>query len=177
MQHQDTLKPPSATHSAIDNSKEVFTSIKAAEPREQLPDRTESMNFVRAPINQSQPSRAVDLQNPQKVTETGKSEGNAPPARMNDTQALLNSAYQIAREAGRSHQEAKERSPALSDRPALPELARLLAVNSVIPGVTEYADGVIKVVTESGNSYCMQTRSNLPEDGLVKPESIPMTCP
>lgn len=177
MQHPDTSKSLISSPSAIDNSQEVFTGFKAAEPRKKLPGRTESMDPVPVPSNQSESSRVVDLQNPRKATETGEGDGNGAPARMHDTQALLNSAYQIAREAGRSHQEAKERSPALSDRPALPELARLLAVNSVISGVTEYADGVIKVVTESGNSYCMQTRSNLPEDGLVKPESIPMTCP
>lgn len=93
-------------------------------------------------------------------------------------ETLLNSARQIAREAAKEIPLPKDNLPPLRDRPILPKLAQLLAQKNKPPaGVTEYADGMIKIVTESGNVYCMQPKSHLPQNGPIESESIPMTCP
>lgn len=134
-------------------------------------------NLVQMQISRTETPPPDDSQASPKGAGVVNQTESGPPVKSSNIQTLLNSAHQMAREAGKGFQESKEHLPLLSDRPVLPELAKMLAKNNLVAGVTEYADGVIKVVTPSGNVYCMQPKSNLPQDGPVQAESIPMTCP
>lgn len=93
-------------------------------------------------------------------------------------QTLLDSAHQIATETGKRTPNQKSDDVPLSERPVLAKLAAALQEKPKLKaGVIQYADGVIKIISDNGSSYCMQTESHLLKSGPVDPEGIPMTCP
>lgn len=177
MQPQNGFELHSLSRSYNDSDKGMHKNIVTSEHHAKPASRLERMDSAQTPGDRTEVSLAPDPQKIQEIAEVGKKIETAPPIKSKGIQNLLDSAHQIAREAGKRYQESKEPLPALLDRPILPELAKVLEKKSVVAGVTEYADGVIKVVTASGEAYCMQSRSNFPQDGPVEALSIPMSCP
>lgn len=93
-------------------------------------------------------------------------------------QALLDSASRISKEDEKYLPHPKTDHPPLADRPILGKLATVLAdKGKAAPGITQYAEGMIKVVTAYGTVYCTQNTPNLAKTGPLDPENIPMTCP
>lgn len=102
---------------------------------------------------------------------------SAKPSRLS-VQSLLDAARGISKEESQYQPQPKSDSPALADRPVLPQLAAALSdKKKPPPGITQYADGMIKVVTPYGTVYCSQATPNLAKTGPLDPENIPMTCP
>lgn len=101
----------------------------------------------------------------------------AKPPRLS-IQSMLDAASRISKEDSQYQPQPKSDSPALADRPVLPKLAAVLAdKGKPTPGTTQYADGMVKVVTAYGTVYCTQATPNLAKTGPLDPENIPMTCP
>jgi hypothetical protein len=93
------------------------------------------------------------------------------------TESLLESAHRIAIEDAKTMPKEKNDGIALADRPISPKLALALAPKKrPKPGITSYADGIVKVVNSDGSSYCLQPPPPMPS-GIFEPLSIPMTCP
>lgn len=92
-------------------------------------------------------------------------------------EVLLDSARRVARDEGRHLPPPKIDPGKFDDRPALPELARALARGKLAPGVTQFADGLLKVVTLSGSVYCLRPLPSLVRGGPVEPTIVPSTCP
>lgn len=101
----------------------------------------------------------------------------APPPPPTAAEVLLDSARRVARDEGRHLSPPKTDPGKFDDRPALPELARALARGKLPPGVTQFADGLLKVVTLSGAVYCLRPLPVLVRGGPVEPSVMPMTCP
>lgn len=89
---------------------------------------------------------------------------------------LLESAQQIIKEDAKNMPKPKDDGVLLSNREFLPKLAQALAKNEKVPGVTKYADGMVKVVTSSGTEYCLPQSPQLIK-GAFDSDPIPMTCP
>lgn len=162
---------------SYDDSNKRMKKIVTSEHTAKSASRLERMDSAQMLGDQTEISLAPDPQKIKGVLDIEKKIETALPIESKGIQNLLDSAHQIAKEAGKEYQESKESLPTLSDRPIVPELAKMLEKKSVVAGVTEYADGVIRVVTASGEAYCMQSRSNFPQDGPVEALSIPMFCP
>jgi hypothetical protein len=72
----------------------------------------------------------------------------------------------------------KNSQPPLAERPILGKLAAVLAEQgSSQPGITQYADGTIKVVTAYGTVYCTKSPQDPAKTGPIAPEGMAMTCP
>ncbi len=89
---------------------------------------------------------------------------------------LLESAQQIVKEDAKNMPKTKDDGVLLSDRAFSPKLAQAFAKKENVPSVTNYADGVVKVVTSSGTEYCLQPSPQLIK-GPFDSDPIPMTCP
>lgn len=96
---------------------------------------------------------------------------------------LLESAQQIVKEDIKNMPKPKDDGVLLSDRAFSPKLAQAFAKKEQafakkenVPGVTKYADGMVKVVTSSGTEYCLQPSPQLIK-GSFDSDPIPMTCP
>lgn len=89
---------------------------------------------------------------------------------------LLESAQQIVKEDAKNMPKTKDDGVLLSDRAFSPKLAQAFAKKENVPGVTKYADGMVKVVTSSGTEYCLQSSPQLIK-GSFDSDPIPMTCP
>lgn len=89
---------------------------------------------------------------------------------------LLESAQKIVKEDVKNMPRPKEAAVLLSDRAFSPKLAQALVKKEKVPGVTKYADGMVKVVTSSGTEYCLSPSPQLIK-GAFEPDPIPMTCP
>lgn len=101
----------------------------------------------------------------------------AAPTPSISTEALVDSVRNIVRdEERRTQQSKKEDSVDIRDRPVLPEFAK--ALQKPKASETRLADGVIKIVTPSGSTYCLKP---LPEvvarGGPVEPATVPTNCP
>ena len=92
-------------------------------------------------------------------------------------EVLLDLSRRVARDEGRHLPPPKDDGGSLGDRPALPELARALARGKLPAGVTQFADGLLRVVTPSGSVYCLRPPPIFAQGGPVEPLSIPTTCP
>lgn len=92
------------------------------------------------------------------------------------TENLLESAHRIAMEDAKNMPKSKDDGILLSERAFSPKLAQALAKKEKVAGVTQYTDGMVKVVTSSGAEYCMQL-SPLLVKGAFDSDPIPMTCP
>lgn len=89
---------------------------------------------------------------------------------------LMDAARRIAREAGRQPSTLGHRGNT-DDYPAFPELARAMARGKLPPGVTRFADGLLKVVTPSGSVYCLQPPPAFTHGGPTEPLAVPSNCP
>ncbi len=89
---------------------------------------------------------------------------------------LLESAQKIVKEDVKNMPILKDDGVLLSDRAFSPKLAQALTKKGNVPGVTQYADGMVKVVTSSGTEYCLQPSPQLIK-GSFDSDPIPMTCP
>lgn len=89
---------------------------------------------------------------------------------------LLESAQKIVKEDAENMPKTKDDGVLLSDRAFSPKLAQAFAKKENVPGVTKYADGMVKVVTSSGTEYCLQPSPQLIK-GSFDSDPIPMTCP
>jgi hypothetical protein len=61
------------------------------------------------------------------------------------------------------------------DRPVLAALAK--ALTTATAGETQYANGLIKITTPSGHSYCFQPKAWYARGGPGDGTSIPTNCP
>lgn len=94
------------------------------------------------------------------------------------TQTLLDAARTMGKEDEKSHPSQQSIRTPLADRPILAKLANVLAEqNTSQPGITQYADGTIKVVTAYGTVYCTKTPPDLAKTGPLAQEAMAMTCP
>jgi hypothetical protein len=91
--------------------------------------------------------------------------------------AVLDAARSLAREEERKLAPSQAGSPSLSERPASPEIARILAKKEGKSSVTQQADGSVKVITAYGTVYCMQPPPGFTLGGPAPAMYIPMTCP
>lgn len=180
IRHHDISEPSALKESTRDNDDGVLPADVVKEPYQNR------SNSDKAKEENSGQSReifvAADIQITPKDKDRGKPVDTIPiPGKPIDIQSILNSAHRIAEDMGQSYPDAKEALPTLMDRPVLPKLAMILETKKTVAGAMEYADGMIKVVTESGSTYCMQSKisplTNVPQDGPVKAEGITMTCP
>lgn len=89
---------------------------------------------------------------------------------------LLESVQQIVKEEAKNMPKTKDDGVLPSDRSFSPKLAQALAKKERVPGVTKYADGMVKVVTSNGTEYCLQPSPQLIK-GPFDSDPIPMTCP
>ena len=101
---------------------------------------------------------------------------NSTPKPHISAEQLLANAHHIVIEAAKSMPEGQAHHTPLSDKAFSTEIAQTLAPKKNQPaGDTQYASGMIKVVSASGNEYCLQP-SQFPQD-VTQSGSIPMTCP
>lgn len=130
-----------------------------------------------APEAQARPSagsRSLTVagdKTPDKAVTDGDTASSPPPA----TAELIESARTLARSV--AHEQGKSRQPgdALRERPFLPELDRALAKHSA--GETRLANGLIRVTTASGTTYCLQPPPDFARGGPADMLSVPTTCP
>ena len=102
---------------------------------------------------------------------------NKPPAKIiASTEQLLASARIIALAEAKKIANKNTDSTQLADRAYSTEIDQVLAQKKKPEaGVTQYASGMIKIVSAYGTEYCVQP-STLPT-AAFQSESIPMTCP
>lgn len=100
-----------------------------------------------------------------------------PPTPSISTESLFDSARNIIRdEAHRAQQSKDEDSVDIRDRPVLPELAK--ALKKPEAGETRLANGVVKIVTRSGSSYCLKPLPDIvARGGPAEPAVVPTNCP
>lgn len=90
---------------------------------------------------------------------------------------LLSTARQIASYDAHNAPKDSTDQIALADRAFSPEVAKVFATSKKRDaGITQYASGMIKVVSANGSEYCLQ-QSTLPNRGAFESDAIPMTCP
>lgn len=90
-------------------------------------------------------------------------------------ETLMESAKKIAREGNRPQLSLPKETTNSFERPILPQLAR--ALHRDPPGETRLANGMIKVVTTTGATYCLQPLPKFARGGSVEPTIIPTNCP
>lgn len=96
---------------------------------------------------------------------------SSPPA----TAELIENARTLARSMAREQEKSRQPGDALRERPFLPELDRALAKHSA--GETRLANGLIRVTTASGTTYCLQPLPDFSRGGPADMLSVPTTCP
>lgn len=157
-------------------SASVKTTQKSQAP---ITKKTENINLA-----DPMPSHAANKIDAQPNTEPPLATINiAPNADTHkpkiSTEALLESAHRVAIEDAQTMPKEKDDGIALADRPISPKLALVLAKKKRSKtGITNYADGTVKVVNPDGSSYCLQPPpfTSMPS-GPFESISIPMTCP
>ncbi|MFA6445527.1 MAG: hypothetical protein WCV99_24595 [Sterolibacterium sp.] len=88
---------------------------------------------------------------------------------------LIDAARKAVRDMVRN-QGGREPRPGLEeDRPFLAALDRALRKPS--PGEKRYADGLIRVTTESGKDYCLKPPPDFARGGPVELLAVPTNCP
>ncbi|MDD5365691.1 MAG: hypothetical protein PHR30_10150 [Gallionellaceae bacterium] len=98
-----------------------------------------------------------------------------PPRRRNlSTAEILELAREIARQSP-SEAMPPDRSVLPEDRAILPGLDR--ALRRKTPGERRYADGMIKMVTPSGQVYCLKPPPEFARDGPAEALAVPTNCP
>lgn len=101
-----------------------------------------------------------------------------PSPRTISIQTLLDSARIMGKEDEKLRPTQQNNHTQLAERPILAKLAAILADSSQSrPGITQYADGTIKVVTAYGTVYCTKSPPDLAKTGPLAPEAMAMTCP
>lgn len=91
-------------------------------------------------------------------------------------ESVFDSVKGIVRDEARRRAPSKAEATDTRDRPVLPELAKALKKQKA--GETQFADGLIKIVTPSGKALCY---TPLPEivahGGPIEPTIVPTNCP
>lgn len=106
------------------------------------------------------------------------------PTRSLSTEAILTAAMEIghadavaeAAAAVARRPGARRPEPALLDRPLQPELARVLAGDGGGKRITSFANGIIKVTTTAGTTYCLFPPPSIVQ-GALPMTGVAMTCP
>jgi len=88
---------------------------------------------------------------------------------------LLESAHATARSLAREQERSLTTSGKLGERPILPELER--ALGKRIAGETRLANGLVKITTASGTSYCLQPPPESARGGPAPMLAVPTNCP
>lgn len=99
------------------------------------------------------------------------------PAAVLNHDDLLDQAGRIAREPtpAPAAYSARQQAPAGTDRPILPALDQALAKPT--PGTRRYANGLTRVVTESGRVYCLQELPEYTRGGPAELPAVATNCP
>lgn len=91
-------------------------------------------------------------------------------------ESVLDSARRLVRQFARERAAGASASDIVPpDRPALPELDRALRR----PAAEEkrLANGIVKVATAFGTTYCLKPPPDLPRHGPADAVAVPTTCP
>lgn len=88
---------------------------------------------------------------------------------------LIESARRLARSMAHEQQRSTPADDTLREHSVLPALERALAKRPA--GETRLANGLIKVTTASGATYCLQTPPELARGGPAEALAVPTTCP
>lgn len=96
-------------------------------------------------------------------------------------QQLLDQANQMARDEGRQMEKASPSKGGDGGVQAVLSAAIGKAFDSgrshAQPKVTQYADGMVEVITAYGTKYCFAPSKDFAQTGPLAPQGIPMTCP
>lgn len=163
--------PPLALHwsHAPSNAADTPSGEQYAKPS----TRIAPSNHTRLPASSQHAAVAVDKAPAKADSRNDTASPSSPTAA-----ELIESSRGLARSAAREQQTytpADDTRPLL-DRPVLPALERALAKRPV--GEIHLANGLIKVTTASGTTYCLQQPPpELARSGPAEALAVPTTCP
>lgn len=133
---------------------------------------------VEAPL----PSTRGDSGSPEYSRQTGAEAAAALPAAGAGSERpaipaaeWADSARRMARQWVQEQESPRAPSMPLAERPVLPALAR--ALRKEAPGETRLANGIVKITTAFGASYCLRTPPDFTRGGPLAPLAVPTTCP
>lgn len=109
------------------------------------------------------------------IMEKPRATGNTVYLPYRDSADLIESAGKIARNVARAPEERQQGNGALHERPFLPKLDRALRKGNA--GEMRFTNGLIKITTESGRVYCLQSPPDFARGGPVDMLSVPTNCP
>lgn len=98
-----------------------------------------------------------------------------------DTAQLLEYASKIAREVGRQEEKEAAKSKPKNALPYESDISRIIAkaFPSSPPSETsvkEFADGMLRISTPYGTTYCLQKTPESAKGGPAEPISVPLVC-
>lgn len=112
----------------------------------------------------------------ERVVEAASSLAATPPSHVS-RDAILATAREIARtEAPVDGHGAPRQAAAMVDRALLPGLAKALENKGAGTRVSQYSNGMIKVESAAGTTYCLQPPPAIPQVGIPS-VSVAVTCP
>ena len=90
--------------------------------------------------------------------------------------AILAAAREIARSEAQVDSHGAPRQAAIADRALLPGLAKALENKGAGTRVSRYSNGMVKVESAAGSTYCLQPPPAIPQVGVPQ-VSVAVTCP
>jgi len=132
------------------------------------PAPVDSKRASRQPAAWRAPSEAA--------AEPGNRVAVTPPSPVS-RDAILAAAREIARsEAQIDGHGTPRQAAAIADRALLPGLAKALENKGAGTRVSRYSNGMVKVESAAGSTYCLQPPPAIPQVGVPQ-DSVAVTCP